>query len=211
MLGFLLEECVTGLAEAFEYLGIHILGREAYRFPLCLDGNYLFCYLVPVGKRFKFVEFKAFYLFAKRSLLYEVLFFAGLDFLIIFLVTFVYLRRSRFETLPNRFAQILCHRPYFPKFLMKFLKLVESGNGIRLFKQFFCGFANMYLCLIVFLEVVLAELAVKFQQVVELLHIKLITLPKIRSILCRHWVCFTPFSLELAELFVILVGFFGRG
>ncbi len=106
IIGFLLEEIIACLTETFEYLGVYISRRKAYRLPLGLQRNNLLSCFIPVVECFEIAQIHCFYLLAKRGLLFKI--FVFLCFLIfeVCLMTFVYYYGRRLEAIPNFFAQI---------------------------------------------------------------------------------------------------------
>ena len=94
------------------------------------------------------------------------------------LVTLVYDGRGLFEAFPYRVAQLFGYRTCFAPFVMQVLQLLECGYYIVLLGKFFGALAKGFFLFEIFLEVVVSELFVYFQQVVELLGIELVFLPQ---------------------------------
>ena len=116
--------------------------------------------------------------------------------LLVFLVNH---RAGIFKACPYLVAQVFCHRSNLTELFMQLLKLMESAYHIRFFGQFFSLFTQVCFLLEVLFEIVFACFAVQVQQVVELLYVKLICLPRFVCLLRRHCSRLLPFLLQLLK------------
>ena len=106
------------------------------------------------------------------------------------------------EAAPNFLAKLLGNGANLAILYVQLLQLVECAHHIILSAQALSLFAKLGLQFQVFLEVVLACLAVEVEQVVELLHIELVVAPHLVGLLSGNGLDVFPFLLQGLELIV---------
>ena len=126
-------------------------------------------------------------------------------------MTLVHNSRGSLEAGPHLLTKLLGHGAGLAILLMQLLKLVERAYNVFLVSQVLGSLTQLGLYLEVLLEVILACLAVKLQQVIELLHIKLVVAPQLACALCRHSLYLFPLLLQLLKLVIRLVCLLRRG
>ena len=94
---------------------------------------------------------------------------------------------------------------------MQLLQLMESTDYICLVGQFLSSFTQFGFQLQVLLKVVFTSLAIKLQQVIELLNIQLVVAPQLVSMFCGYILYFAPLFLKSLKFLVRLISLFRRG
>ena len=206
-LSLLLEEGIASLAETLKDGSIHLLRCKADGLPGGLHLNNLLGYLVPVGRGLQVISRDSLQLLAEGSLLVQVLLLLGLASLEEVLMTLVYGCSSRLETVPNLLTELTGHRACLLPFLIQDEHLVIGSHHLGGFYQRLSLLAQAGLGLQILAEVIVAQLMSQLQQVVELLHVKLVVLPQLRGTLSRNQLYLLPLSLQGLELVKGTVGF----
>ena len=194
------EEFVARIAETFE--GFHsgfVRWNAADGFPFGLNFDDFLRFIVPLFVGFQGVGVYLFDEFAQRIFFGHELFFLFFDGFEIGLVAFVDGCRCGFEPIPNFFALFACHGADFAPIVVQFLQLFEGVDYIFAFGQAFGLFAQRTFLLEVFLEVVVAQVVVYFDEVVELLLICAVGFPNFGNFRCRHLSDGFPILLQFAE------------
>ena len=189
---------------------VNLLGREANSLPFVLKGNHFLREVFPFVERSNSAAVNCFYALAKFCLTHEVSFLLRLEVFEVSLVALVDSSRCILEACPDLLAEVAFYGTRFAEVLMKLLELVEGADNILKFDELFSSFAKCSLDFKVLLEVVRTHLVVEAEEVVVLLNVELVVLPKFRSAFCGHGLHVLPVRLEVLKFLIVLVGILGR-